>query len=75
MKAKDVKGARSNLIIEQQGRVLPETLFAKYQWSARDPFLEAEEEIEALAEKGETVYVGEYKRVKTRKVKLTLDVR
>jgi hypothetical protein len=74
MKARDIKGTKSAKIIEQQGRVLPKTLFAKYEWGNDDPYLEADEHIENHAEKGETVYVGEYKLVKVHKVSLNLKV-
>ena len=74
MKAKDVKGTKATRIIEQHGRILPKTLHVKYNWSDDDPWLEAHENIEVLAEKGETVYVGEYRLVKTHKVDLKLRV-
>jgi hypothetical protein len=74
MRARDVKGTRSDRIIAQKGRVLPKTLHAKYVWTERDPFLEADEDMEELAEKGETVYIGEYRLVKVRKVDLKLRV-
>jgi hypothetical protein len=73
--AKKIRVAKSDRIIAQQGRVLPKTVFVKWEWSGRDPFLEADEDIEALAEKGETAYVGEYKLVKTGKVSLNLMVK
>ena len=71
MKAHDIKGSKSARIIAQSGRNLPKTLHAKYVMDA-DPFLDAAEDMESLAEKGETVYVGEYKLVKVRKVTLEL---
>jgi hypothetical protein len=74
MRAREIKGTKSHRIIEQRGRVLPKTLFAKYEWGDDDPWLEAAEDIEALAEKAETVYVGEYKLVKVGKVSLNLKV-
>lgn len=74
MKARDIKGTKASKIIEQRGRVLPKTLHVKYEWGNDDPWLEANEEIEELAEKGETVYVGEYRLVKVHKVNLNLKV-
>lgn len=74
MKAQDVKGTKANRIVEQQGRVLPKTIHVKYEWSNDDPWLEAHEDMEELAEKGETVYIGEYKLVKVKKVSLDLKV-
>jgi hypothetical protein len=73
MKATDLKGTKSNRIVESGGRLLPKNLYAKYLWSeADDPWLEANEEIEELAEKGETTFIGEYKLVKVHKAKLDL---
>ena len=75
MKAKDVKGTKSNKIVEQRGRPLPKKLYAKYVLDKPDaPWLDAAEEIEGLAEKDETLYVGEYKLVKVHKVSLVLKV-
>jgi hypothetical protein len=74
MRARDVKGTKSNRIIEQRGRVLPKTVHVKYQWGDADPYLDAAEQIEELADKGETVYVGEYRLVKVHKVNLALKV-
>jgi hypothetical protein len=72
MRARDVKGTKSARIVEQHGRILPKRLHVK--WELFDePYLEAAQEIETLAEKGETVYVGEYRLVRTRRVKLLLD--
>lgn len=73
MKARDVKGTKSNRIIAQGGKVLPKKLFAKYNVSD-DPFLQASDEMEEMAEKDETAYVGEYQLVKTHKVELKLRV-
>lgn len=72
MRARDVKGTRASKIIEQQGRVLPKTVFAKYNLADRDPYLDAAEGVEELAEKDDTTYVGEYQLVKTHKVSLEL---
>ena len=74
MKARDVKGTKSQKIVEQRGRVLPKTVHVKYELDDRDPYLEVAEEIEELAQKGETVYVGEYRLVEVRKVSLDLKV-
>jgi len=75
MKVRDIKGTTADRIIAQHGRVLPQTLHAKYEWNnTDDPWLEAHEHIEVLAEKGETVYVGEYRLVKVHKVSLDLKV-
>jgi hypothetical protein len=76
MKARDVKGTRSDRIVEQKGRVMPRTIYAKYEiWDAKDPYLEAAETIDKLVAKDQTVYVGEYRLVTVRKAKLNLDVR
>lgn len=72
MRARDIKGTKSERIIAQRGRNLPKTLHAKYEWNETDPWIEAAEDVETLAEKGETVWVGEYKLVKVRKVTLEL---
>ena len=74
MKARDIKGTKSARIIEQRGRVLPKLLHVKYEWADDDPWLEASEDINDLAEKDKTVYVGEYKLVKVRKIELSLKV-
>lgn len=74
MRARDVQGTKSQKIIEQRGRVLPKTVHVRYEWANDDPYLEAAEEIEDMAEKGETVYVGEYRLVKVHKVSLDLKV-
>jgi len=75
MKARDVKGTKSDRIVEQKGRILPKKVFAKYNLNdERTPFLEIEEDIEALAEKGEMVYIGEYQLVNVRKVELKLRI-
>ena len=73
MRARDVKGTRANRVVEQGGRVLPKKLFSKYNIDD-DPFFETTEDIEDLAEKGETAYVGEYQLVKVHKVKLDLKI-
>ena len=74
MRARDVKGTKSSKIVEQRGRVLPKTIFAKYEMDTRDPYLEATAEINDLAEKDDVVYVGEYQLVKVHKVSLNLKV-
>jgi hypothetical protein len=74
VKARDVKGTKAAKIIEQRGRVLPKTIHVKYEWGHDDPWLEANEDVQELAEKGETVYVGEYRLVKVRKISLDLRV-
>lgn len=74
MEARDVKGTKSDRIVVQRGRVLPKTIFAKYEMDDHDPYLSAADEIEELAEKGETAYVGEYQLVKVRKVDLKLRI-
>jgi len=63
-----------NRAYTRKGLALPKTIFAKYQWGDDDPYIEADEDIENLAEKGGTVYVGEYKLVKVGKVSLHLKV-
>jgi hypothetical protein len=76
MKARDVKGTKSNKIVAQHGKVLPKTIFAKWMLDSADaPWLEANTDIDELAEKGEEVFVGEYKLVKVGKVSLDLMVR
>lgn len=75
VRARDVKGTKSAKIVEQRGRVLPKTIFAKYEWQNDDPYLECSDYIENLAEKDETFYVGEYRLVKVRKVSLNLQVK
>lgn len=76
MRARDVKGTKSDRIVEQKGRVLPKIIHAVYEvWDTKDPYLEAAETIEELAEKGQTRYVGEYRLVRTRKVALKLDTK
>lgn len=75
MKARDVKGTKSNRIVAQHGKVLPKRIYAKWLLdTAEAPWIDANEEMEDLAEKGETVYIGEYKLVKVRKVNLSLKV-
>ena len=76
MKARDVKGTKSNTIVEQHGKVLPKQVFVKWLIDDQDaPWLNVEEDIEALAERGETAYIGEYKLVKVHKVSLKLESR
>lgn len=76
MKAKEIKGTKSNKIVEQQGRNLPKTIFTKWVWrESNDPFIEATDDIAVLAEKDQTDYVGEYRLVKTGKVSLKLEVK
>lgn len=54
---------------------MPKTLYAKWLIDKPDaPWIEAEPQIEALAEKGETVHIGEYRLVKVHKVDLKLKV-
>jgi hypothetical protein len=62
-----VKAAK---IFSQRGRVLPTRIVASWEWDQKEPWLNAAQEIEDLAEKGDTVYVGEYRLVKTHKVEL-----
>jgi hypothetical protein len=75
MKARDVKGTKSNRIVAQRGKVLPKRLYSK--WLIDDveaPWIDTEEKMEDLAEKGETVYIGEYRLVKVHKVDLKLRI-
>ena len=75
MKARDVKGAKSNKTVAQHGKVLPKRLYSKWLIDNQDaPWIDTEENMEDLAEKGETVYIGEYKLVKVHKVNLALRV-
>jgi hypothetical protein len=64
--------AQASKIFSQHGRVLPKTIHAKWIWDARDPWLDAEEDMRTLADRDETVFVGEYKLVKIHKVELKL---
>jgi hypothetical protein len=74
MRAREIKGTKSNRIIEQRGRILPKIVQVKYEWADAEPYLVADEDIENMAEKGETVYVGEYRLVKVQKVSLDLKI-
>lgn len=75
MRARDVKGTKSNKIAVQHGKVLPKRVYVKWLLDHTEaPWLDVQEEMEDLAEKGETVYVGEYRLVKVRKVNLSLKV-
>jgi len=75
MRARDVKGTKSNHIVAQHGKVLPKKVYVKWMIEQADaPWLEVDEDVENLAEKGETIYVGEYRLMTVRKVQLDLKV-
>lgn len=58
-----------------KSKALPKKLFAKWMIDSHDaPWIEPAQDIEELAEKGETVYIGEYKLVKVHKVNLSLKI-
>ena len=61
---------KASKIFSQHGRNMPKRIFAKWEWDRSEPWLEAAEDTEALAEKGETVFVGEYQLVQVRKIEL-----
>lgn len=76
MRARDVKGTKSNRIVAQHGKVLPKKVFVKWMIERADaPWLEVDEDVENLAEKGEMIYVGEYQLVKVREVNLDLKMK
>lgn len=51
---------------------MPKIIYAKWLWTQAEPWLETEEEMRDLADKDESVFVGEYKLVKVHKVDLKL---
>ncbi len=76
MKARDIKGTKSEKIVRVRGNLLPKRVFVKWDFgNNEDPWLTSAEGVEELAEKGETVYIGEYRLVQVRKVELELKLR